>query len=141
MKFLALALFAAVALATDQKCGDESILPKMISEIPEKAVKVHQFFKPHIDETAAVLKKNAKEIAVKAKPHVEKACKDFKAKEKEHYEKIKKTGGDLKKAVDQFGKSVYNLKDVRVQVTRKDKEDKGCTALPSPIIVAVPEAC
>ena len=139
MKFLALAFFAAIALAGEEpKCDDGSILPKMISEIPEKVVKVHQFFKPHIDETAAVLKKNAKEIAVKAKPHVEKACRDFKTKEKEHYDKVKKAGGDLKKAVDQFGKSVYNLKDVRVQVVRKDG-DKGCTA-PAPIITA-PEAC
>jgi hypothetical protein len=51
-----------------------------LADIPEKIIKVHNFFKPHLEDAHKCFTKNAKELVVKAKPHVEKACKDWKAK-------------------------------------------------------------
>lgn len=81
MKFIVLACLSVFALAAGEK-AEEKVAQFSLADIPEKVVKVHNFFKPHLEETHKCLKKNAKELAIKAKPHIEKACKDWKDNKK-----------------------------------------------------------
>ena len=80
MKFLALACAAVLGFATLDERKVELAVHRSIADLPDKVHKTYKFLEPHLKETEAVLKKNAKEIAVKAKPHYEKAKIDFKAK-------------------------------------------------------------
>ena len=109
MKFIALACLAVFGFANLDQEKVQAVAHKSIADLPDKVHKTYQFFKPHLDETGAVIKKNVKDISVKAKPHYEKAKTNFKVKQAKMRKDYVSKKAEFKRKYENNAKALKNL--------------------------------